>query len=360
MDDSSLNNKICELEDRINKIEQQNIAEDEENSVISLILDIFNIKRFIEMILYSQKRIKITKNLINVVLLLIFLTFIFWQTGTLNFQISPVTITLGSICIIGLVEIAGANRWILKNRLTREARAKKFFDNLNSMKKKDIETEMKTQKFSSNCINYLFRKIEKNNAGYPLYLIDVVIENQYLDQNNLNLLFSSEFFKGFNENMIKKLLMYKRERLTPENIQKIYDIFKDEDDIIKMLVASQYSSFLIKKYPEDERLTNYYESYHLKNKHLTWKLKMFRAPLQAIEKIEGFFKVVMFAIFFFYYMGTEFTPSTTLENIFQVSSIFGASAVVTLIFHFLLFNNPYTFFYKRYTNEFIQNVVKLK
>ena len=360
MDDSSLKNKICELENRINKLEQSNSAEDDENSVISFILDIFNIRRLLETMLYSQKWLKITKNFVNVLLLLIFLTFVFWETGTFKFEISPVTTTLMSICLIGLVEIAGANRWILKNRFTREARAKKFFDNLNSMKSKDIKAEMKTQKFSSNCINYLFRKIEKNDTEYPLYLINLIIENQYLDQNNLNLLFSSKFFKAIDENTIKKLLIYKRELLTPENIQTIYETFEDEDDIVKILVASQYSRFLIKKYPENKRLTSYYENYHLKNEHLTWKLKIFRAPLPVIKKIESFFDVVIFFLLIIYYLSTAFTPSTTYENITQFISIITASSFVTFIFDLLLFNQPYKFFYKKYTNTFIDNVTKNK
>ncbi len=103
MDDSSFKNKIYELENRINKLEQINSSEDDENSVISFVLDIFNIRRLLETILYSQKWLKITKNLVNVLLLLIFLTFIFWETGTLRLEISPITTTLMSICLIGLV-----------------------------------------------------------------------------------------------------------------------------------------------------------------------------------------------------------------------------------------------------------------
>lgn len=196
MNDGILVDKICELEKRINKLESQNNGEYEDNSLISLILDTFNVKRLLEIIHYSQNKVKITKNFINVVLLLIFLLFIFWETGTLKCEISPPTVTLGSIFIIGLAEIANENRWIFKNRLTRKARAKKFFDNLNSMKKREIEAEIKAQNFSYNCINYLFQQIEKNYSGYPPYLMYLVIEYQYLDQNNINLLISSNFFRS--------------------------------------------------------------------------------------------------------------------------------------------------------------------
>ncbi|WIM43310.1 hypothetical protein PSF70_00200 [Methanosarcina mazei] len=58
MDDSSFKNKIYELENRINKLEQINSSEDDENSVISFVLDIFNIRRLLETILYSQNGLR--------------------------------------------------------------------------------------------------------------------------------------------------------------------------------------------------------------------------------------------------------------------------------------------------------------
>jgi hypothetical protein len=54
MDDGILVDKIYELEKRINKLESQNNGEYEENSLISLILDTFNVKRLLEIILYTR------------------------------------------------------------------------------------------------------------------------------------------------------------------------------------------------------------------------------------------------------------------------------------------------------------------
>ncbi len=52
---------------------------DDENSIVAFFLDTFNFKKFLETLANSQNYFKITHNFINIVLLLFFLAFIFWQ-----------------------------------------------------------------------------------------------------------------------------------------------------------------------------------------------------------------------------------------------------------------------------------------
>lgn len=157
-----------------------------------------------------------------------------------------------------------------------------------------------------------------------------------------------------------KLLTYKREQLTFENIQKSYETFKNEDDIIKVLIASQYNQFLVKKYPEDKRLISYYENYCLEKIHLSFKLKMIRATFPIMGRIEDIFKPLVFMILFCYYISTVYTHSTMLENLSQLTSIFVTSSFITLMFDFLLFKIPNKFLYKMYIRGFINNVTKLR
>ena len=280
------------FEERITDIEQK--SNDQDNSIISFVLDILNVKRLLELIFYNQKRIKITNNFINLTLLTLFLVIVFWKTGTISFERSPTTEALFLICIVGLIELVGANTSIFKAAFSRDAKTRIFLEKVHSMSSNEIKEAIKYQFFSVRCMDYFIKSLE-NKDKYSPEVVDLIIGGQVLRTQNLDLLFGKNVIVNLHADLIIGVLFEKRDSLKTQNIQNIYESCKDNRKIIKILIATQkYSDSLLKQYPKNTELFDFYEKYQNEKTHLDWILKI--VPISHIKKIHRTLIFVTFTV----------------------------------------------------------------
>ena len=208
MEDRTLIDKIIILENKIDNFEKKEKEHLEDNSIISLVLDVFNFKKFLKLIFKNQNIITITDKFIDSLLLFLFLLIIFYGTGTLVFEWSPTTYTLLAIFFIASLELIGANTSIFKRFFGRDEKTKYFLKNINCMSINQIRDGIKSQNFSSNCLDYFIKSLEDNNK-YPPEVVYIVLDSQFLRKENLDLLFKPNILKNIHAQFIKKLLIKK-------------------------------------------------------------------------------------------------------------------------------------------------------
>jgi hypothetical protein len=259
---------------------------DEEDSIIEFFLDTFNFKRVLKKIVNNQSYFKITNNFINLILMLLFLAFIFWQDDVLTLEKKSTTITLMVLVIGAFLEFFGANTSVFKGFLNNEIKTKRFIDRLPFLSYREIKQGIRDQTFSPACFNYFIEGLRDINK-YPPSVVYLVLDSHYLWKQNLDLLFSPEIIKNISTKLILRILFKKRNCLTQDNILNIYNSYSNNRDIVKTLIATQeYSEFLIKLYPEDSELSEYFQKYQKEKEHLDWILKIISIRrLYLIKKI---------------------------------------------------------------------------
>ncbi|MPM45044.1 hypothetical protein SDC9_91729 [bioreactor metagenome] len=289
---------------------------DDENSIVAFFLDTFNLKKFLETIINSQSYFKITHNFINIILLMLFLAFIFWQVNLLKFEKNSATITLMILGFCAIFELLGANTSIFKGFLDSDIKTKKFIEGIPFLSSYKIEKEVKRQNFSQYCLEYFIEKLKDVNA-YSQNTVYIVLDSQYLGKRNLDALFSAEIINNISRKIILKILFRYRNNLTQENMENIYNAYSYDDDIVKMLIATQeYSDFLKKSYPEDLRLPEYYKKYQTGKKYLDWRLKLL--PINKLPYIKKLSKLVVLLIFFLL-LGQLLSTTPKLDEDFLLS-----------------------------------------
>lgn len=268
---------------------------DDENSIVSFFLDTFNFKKFLETMANSQSYFKITHNFINIVLLMLFLAFIFWQVDVLKLEKNSATIALMVLGFCAIFEFLGANTSIFKGFLNSDRKTKRFINEIPFLSSYKIEQEVKRQNFSQYCLEYFIEKLKDVNSYSP-NTVYVVLDSQFLGKKNLDSLFRVEIIKNLSRKLILKLLFLYRNNLTPENMENIYNAYSSDDDVVKMLITTQeYSDFLKKSHSEDSRLQEYYKRYQTEKKCLDWNLKLI--PINKLHIIKEILNVVFIFIF---------------------------------------------------------------
>lgn len=163
-----------------------------------------------------------------------------------------------------------------------------------SMTKREIEEEIKFLNFSSKCMNFFLQSLESEKSKYPSFFIDLVIETQVLRKENFDLLFSPKLIKYIRPDMMIKVLYKNRDFLTQENIQNIYNYYKNNDSVIKILVATQKDSYFLVRNSlgngesesnVDSKFSEFYKTYQEEEKHLDWILKII--PLSKFRTIRN-------------------------------------------------------------------------
>jgi hypothetical protein len=336
---------------------------DDENSLVAFFLDTFNFKRFLETIANSQKRFKITHNFINIILLLFFLTFVFWQDDVLRFEKISTTLTLVVLGICAFLEFLGANTSIFKGLFDSDLKTKKFIDNLSVLSTYEIETEVGYKNFSPSCLDYFIKGLIDINK-YPQDTIYMVLDSQYLTKKNIDLLLSPEIIKNISPKIMFRFLWMTENRLTQSNILNIYKNFSDNRDVVKTLIATQeYSDFLIKSCPNDGELLEYYQRYQKEKMHLDWLLKVIQ-----VDKLSQIRWLLLISILFFLSYCAGATSSIIKESIslfpaFEEPLIMFVGFFLVIIFLIFIINasilthiEPKIFDY--YYRRFIRNVTK--
>lgn len=350
MEDDQIISKFESMELRIQRLEEKENSNFDENSVIAVFLDIFRFKRFLEIVLNLQKNIKFTQNFINLVLLFLFLFLIFWQDGILKFGISSGTLTLFLIIVAGIFELLGANTSIFKRFFFgRDYNTKLFIDRLPSMTEFEIERSIKNKTFSPMCMSY-FIKILKEKEKYSPHTIYVIIDSQALTTENLDLLFSKEIIPNLNADVIVRVLYKCENFLKATHLDNIYDNFKFNETVLKVLFATQkYSDSLLNTHPENKVLNEYHKKFQLDKIHLNWKLKLcpisylpFYAPLT--------FVVILFFVIFLLLI---------LINLYQLNADLRNTIISIPVYLAIVSFMPYfKYFLKSYRKYYINQIIK--
>lgn len=352
-----LNLRINNLEKKIEGLEDKESGTFDNNSFIALFLDVFNFKKFLEIILRSQKRYTITEPQIYIILLFIFLSFIFWQTGIL-YPVKSSTITiLGLIFAAICFEFLGANTSIFKFIFSRDTRTKSFIDKIPSMSYREIKNLVINQNFSPQCMDYFIKSLE-NKDKYSPDLVYLIIDNQVLRSQNLDLLFSEDIIKNLQEDLIIRVLFIKRNSLKIQHIQNIYDTCKNNTVIIKILIATQkYCDGLLKDYPENKNepenkddLFDYYEKYQTKKIHIDWKLKLIPISHFRILSMILIVGLLGFSAIFLFIKSTETGIPIPFYDFLKITA-----PVILLIFIKPFFSCLYEIYYNHYINNISSN-----
>ena len=360
MEDKSASSKINILESKITILDNkigilEKNEEIENNSIISLFLDIFNFKRFIELIFRNQNVITTTNKFIDSVLLLLFLLVVFYGTGSLKFEWSSITYTLLAIFIIVILELIGANTAFFKRFFKGNEKTKHFLKNVNSMSINEVKDDIKLQNFSAECVNYFIRSLEDKNK-YPPNVVDVILDSEFLRKENLDLLFKRNILKNIHPQLINKILIQKQNSLTEENIIDIYSTFNDNDvSVIKMLFATQsHSDCLSKLNSNDTELNNYFIKYQLNREHFDWILKII--PISKLESIRKKILILLYLIFLIVIV-VDYGSTLTIPIQFEDFVAIFIAPFMLIAFINLIIAPIFTKIYDYYCNHFINSVV---
>lgn len=358
-EDDKVEQYIKEMEERF-----PNESVEERPSVISLFFDQLNFKGLFRGI-FKKTPIKVTDQFIDAILLFLFLLYIFYSLGVLTMW-SSYTVLLMAIGLLAFLEFIGINTPWLKQFFAMDARTKIFLETVHSMTKREIEEEIRLLNFSSKCMNLYLQSIEKGNNKYPPYLINLVINTQNFRRENLDLLFSPNVLKYIRPEMIIKVLFKNRDFLTQENIQNIYNYYKHNDNIIKILIATQKDSyFLIKKALDndnsgniaDSKFCEFYKTYQEEEKHLDWILKII--PSSKLRTIRNSLLFISFFGFLIIYASSVAYGKITLHNPEDFAGIFFAPFFLTAIVMGIFVDPIIRKIKDIYFNRYINNIVKI-
>jgi hypothetical protein len=294
----------------------------EPESVIQFFLDQFKIKSTILNYTNEETSLRISSRLFDTLILFFFLLFVFWETGILNLEWSSVTVILGVIALVALTEFLGINTTLFKRFISKDEKSKIFFRNINSMTHNEMMQFAKFHVFSPKCINYLLEKLKEDKNQMPPDIVEYILTTQDLTKGNLDLMFSQEVMGNIRESAICNTLFRKRNQLTQQNIADIYETFKGNEKIIKMLTATQCDSYIaLEKFKDDLRLLNYYNAFQIKRQHFDFWLKFFPiSHLSLIRRILTFlsFPCTFILIVLFYTLEPQLLPADPITLSIQL------------------------------------------
>jgi len=330
----------------------------EQNSIIQLFLDQFKFKQSL-LTIFSHTSINITPRFIDAFVLFIFLAFIFGINGLVKWDPTTPMITLGIIALFAIIELIGTNTTFFKKFFDTDKKTRSFLDNLDSMSTKQIEDDINYLNFSSSNMNYLLSIVEKDKNKISPHIIEKILTSQDLTKENLDKIFSPALLQNLREKTIISILFKKMEKLTPENINAVYETFKDNDQILKVLFATQYDSKFLLKHNEDSRkLTAYFEKYQVKKEQYDIFLKLI--PINHFEGIKSGFLLILWIIFLFAEIFVSFTIpySQNVDIIAKMFAILFVPAFLSSLIVVIFVLPVLRFFRRRYTDHFLKNVLK--
>jgi hypothetical protein len=330
----------------------------EQNSIIQLFLDQFKFKQSL-LTIFSQTSINITPRFIDAFVLFLFLTFIFGINGLVKWDPTTPMITLGIIALFAIIELIGTNTTFFKKFFDTDKKTRSFLDNLDSMSTKQIEDDINYLNFSSSNMNYLLSIVEKDKNKISPHIVEKILTSQDLTKENLDKIFCPEILRNLREKTIIAILFKKMDKLTPENINAVYDTFKDNDQILKVLFATQYDSkSLLDSEVGSQKINGFFEKYQIKKEQYDLFLKLI--PINHFKGIEKGFLLVFWIIFLIGFVVASFSPSfSPNSNILSIMLAilffpFFFSSIIVVLFVMPVLN----FFKRRYTNHFLKNVMK--
>lgn len=330
----------------------------EQNSIIQLFLDQFKFKQSL-LTIFSHTSINITPRFIDASVLFLFLTFIFGINGLLKWDLTTPMITLGIIVLFAFIELIGTNTTFFKKFFDTDKKTRSFLDNLDSMSTRQIEDDINYLNFSSSNMNYLLSIIEQDKNKIPPHIVEKILISQDLTKENLDKIFSLKVLENLREKVIITILFKKMDQLTSENINVVYDTFKGNDQILKVLFATQYDSKSLLKHDGDtQKLNGYFEKYQTKKEQYDILLKLI--PISHFEGIKTGFLLFFWVIFFVAGVVASFSQpySQNVDIISKMFSIFFVPFFVSSLIVVIFIMPVLRFFRRHYTNRFLNNILK--
>ncbi|MEI8270680.1 MAG: hypothetical protein WCG45_04875, partial [bacterium] len=234
-----------------------------------------------------------------------------------------------------------------------------FLDNLDSMSNKQIEDDMNYLNFSSSNMNYLLSIVEQDKNKIPPHIVEKILTSQGLTKENLDKIFSPKILNNLREKAIIIILFKKMDKLTPENINAVYDTFRDNDQILKVLFATQYDSKSLLNHEGDvQKLNGYFEKYQINKEQYDILLKLI--PINHFEGIKMGFLLLFWLLFFIGGLVSSFSPfySQNVDIVSKMFSILFLPFVGSLLIVVVFVMPVLRFFRRHYTDHFLKNVMK--
>jgi hypothetical protein len=248
----------------------EKIANEEPNSVIKLIFDQFAITHAFKNIMYKTSW-KVTNQLNDAIVLFIFLVILYYESNLLKLDLSLASITLYVLIIFIIIEFIGANNPYFKRLFFSEEKAEHFINNLKSYRTTEVDKDLSLLTFSPKTINSLLTIIETDKNKIHPYIVDDILRYNTLSTENLDRIFSFEILRSnLRRELIIDLLMKYKNQLSQKNIENIYTFFKEDENLVKILIATQIDSqSLFGIESDNSKLKEYFDKYQINEKNKT-------------------------------------------------------------------------------------------
>lgn len=296
------------------------------DSVISIFFDMFNIKKILKTI-FNLIRVKTTDSFISGIILIIFLWFLYHFTlnstdiGIFEISFPPTwpMIIFWIIIIFVVVDLLASNVGSIKKYLFNEEKNKAFLENLKSYPANKIEDEIILRKLSSSNINYYLDLVKEDPTYENAFILDYITRTDKLTIDNFNRIFTFEILKFFSESSIIRILLYHQNKLSENNLKNLFEYFKCNELIIKMIFATQDQTELLIR--SDINLKRFYDEFEMNKtenfdlvktemeRKIHINLTRFSTPLLVVS-----FFVSLFLLFPFF-MNVFHIQNTTTYNI---------------------------------------------
>ena len=246
-------------------------------SIIDRFLDSINIKKLLKIILHKPP-FKVTNSFISGFILLIFLIWLYYLSDN-----TSKSIIIGVLIIFLILDFLGKNVDFIRTFLFSEDSNKAFINNISKYSSDEAEKQTRIRRFTSSNINHYLDKVKKNpNSEYGFVLENILIYNS-LSIENFDIIFSEEFLKLnlLRKNLIIKLLMSYKDKLSKKDLLNLYNYFKIDDKILRYIFATQtQSEFLIK---DNLELNVYAEKFQI-NSDSNFKTLKLNLPNLEIDR----------------------------------------------------------------------------
>ncbi len=297
-------------------------------SLIAKFLDQFTLKDSIIKIT-SKTPFKVTSELVDTIILLVFLIIIYLEAGILKLEWSFNISILSVLTLSAIVELAYVNTSLLGKYFGKDASTKRFLQRARMLSQGEAKNEIKSLVFSSECMNLFLNSIANDKNLYPPSVIESVVRKQVLSTENMDLLFSPDVSRNVLPDLIMDVLVEYRNALTYNHVLNVYTQFKNNKSMIRLLVATQSNSyFLLENFRDDSELYQYYNEYQMDKKHNDWILKYIKTNI--FSSILNWLFWITFLLLLVFYTGT--IPVTGAKDVFGILATSGFLAAVIAYF----------------------------
>jgi hypothetical protein len=316
----------------------------EPNSVIGYLLDQFAVSHIIKNI-GDKTSWRITSELNNAIILFIFLLFTFYISKILSWDLLSAPMLILIVLLIFIItEFVGANTSYFKGLFFSEEKANYFLKNYTASKTKDIEKDLYTLNFSPRNIQTLLEIIQSPDNKIPSYIVDNILTYNSLSPENLDTLFSRTItVYELRRDLIIDLLIKYQNQVSPKNVDAVYEKYKNDPSLVKLLFITQIDSFhLIGNEPSDLQLRKYYDDFHNNMEIKSTKNKLINRIQMKSSVIRGILLLTLWPLFMIslIILGVVVfhLPESLWIVLFYVTC-FISLGVIAILFKYLV--NPY-------------------